>query len=218
MKSKLRVQFSLRMVFVTAVLVAVPLGWFAPQLRAAFAQYFTPIPDVTFSSTSAADSQRWSSFAAMHSYFVQQFVESEGFGFSRIMRLDEPYFRELVVNGRPYQLQRMELVSINGSGEPFAYVNDFYNPTKERLPTAEHRALTEFELSAVKKIKVGREVVYNGDAEQPVLVGDIRATRSCLECHSVKPGELLGCMTYELRPASSYLEALYLTPVSPGGG
>jgi hypothetical protein len=203
-EKSIRLQYSLRTVGFLLAVAAIPLCWFAPQLRAAMERYLQSGQVVPFHTASAAGNNRtWSSFDAMHEFYIQRFVESEGFGFSRILRMDEPMYRQLVVNGQPYTARRMELVSLNGGDEPFAYVNGIGNPRKDSLTRSERRNLSEFEQAAVQAIAQGRTAVFNGDQARPLVVGAIRARKSCLECHSAKPDELLGCMTYELQPALS---------------
>jgi hypothetical protein len=200
-KLRFRAQLSLRSILLLIAVLSLPLGWYAPQLRAAIINFLTPVPDARFVSQGQVQmSQAWSSFEQMHSAYVNAFVESEGFGLRRMITFDDPLMRSLIVNGKPYRVQRLELISLNENERPFAYVNGFANPVKDGIAHAEQRRLTRFEQSSVAKLQAGRNVVYNGDEERPILVGAMRAGNSCLECHEVNKGEVIGCLSYELMP------------------
>lgn len=200
-KLRFRPQLTLRTILLMLVVLSVPFAWYAPQLRAAIISYFTPVPDARFVSQGQVQmSHAWSSFEQMHGFYVNAFVESEGFGLRRMITFDDPLMRSLVVNGKPYRVQRLELISLNEGARPFAYVNGFGNPVRNGIAHAEQRKLTRFEQSSVDKLQAGRTVVYNGDEERPVLVGAMRAGNGCLECHSVRKGEVIGCFSYELVP------------------
>jgi hypothetical protein len=201
-KKRFRLQISLRVVLSAVTVLAVATVWFTPQLRATLAEWHSPAADAAFvSNPSSRNLPFWSSFEAMHTFYENRFVESEGFGLSRVARFDEPIFRLIRVNGTPYRVQRLELVSLGGEQSPVAYRNNSIYPLKEHYKEHKTRPLDEFEQASLKKLGRGRQFVFNGDAVQPRFVGAIRARQMCLQCHEAKKGDLLGAFVYELHPS-----------------
>ena len=202
---RFRPRLTLRFILLLIAVLSATCAWYAPQLRAAIISCLTPAPDARFTSRSKAETSHvWSSFEQMHGFYINAFVESEGFGVRRMVTFDEPYMRSLIVNGKPYRVQRMELISLHEGKTPFAYVNGSRNPVKNGIADAEQRMLTNFERSSIVKIQKGRDVVYNGDQERPLLVGAMRASARCIDCHSARTGDVIGCMSYELVPVSTF--------------
>lgn len=65
---------------------------------------------------------------------------------------------------------------------------------KSEIPT---RELNAFEAIAVAKIMQGQEIVTNRNDSTMQMVGAIRETQKCVECHDVKASALLGAFSYE---------------------
>jgi hypothetical protein len=103
-------RYSLR---IQCKLVASLAIWnFTPEIRAALVRLTSRIPDAPFNASSTTNWPGiWSSFQAMHDWYEKQFVDSEGFGLDRVLRLDEPFARNIEINGRLYRPLRLELVS-----------------------------------------------------------------------------------------------------------
>jgi hypothetical protein len=135
---------------------------------------------------------------AIHSRYVKAFVESDGFGESRLIRLDDPFRTPIENNGQHYLVRKLELISLQNHDIPVAYVNDFKNPVKNRLKLGSTRPLNDFEKEALTDLSRGEEFRFRTDENQPGCVGAIRAQTSCLECHDAKIGDLLGAFSYEL--------------------
>jgi hypothetical protein len=201
--TRVRFQFSLRIFLVVIAVASFGILKFTPQIRAAINRLTARGPDVAFSSNpTVATPGIWHSFQAMHDWYEKQFVESEnGFGFRRVVQFDDPFIRKIEVNGRLYSTQRLELVSFRDRDTPVAFVNKHGNPARKTYKQADTRSLSEFERQALAKLRSGRQFIYNGDSERPQFVGALRAKASCLACHDVKQGELLGGFAYELNPA-----------------
>ncbi|HYF48099.1 MAG TPA: hypothetical protein VEJ63_01740, partial [Planctomycetota bacterium] len=86
---------------------------------------------------------------------------------------------------------------------------------------APHRAMNRFETAAISKLPAARaaadiparwrispedvivERQSNGDVR---VLGAIRTTKSCYDCHATKEGELLGAFTYTLRKTTRQAE------------
>jgi len=177
---------------------------------------------------SADGRRRWSSYEEMHDFFVASFVSSEGFGDSRTPR---PLARqnELDISGKLYHIGHVELISLGdgaglsskGSarpparGEPFAYAT-MNDPTRRMLKDAKYRELSKPEMEALVTLKAGGESTIIGSTEHPVLVGALRATESCLECHNGKEHDLLGAFSYSLVLTPTSESPTFAAPVILG--
>ncbi len=99
-----------------------------------------------------------------------------------------------------WSIRRLELVSLLRFETPRVYVT-------QRLPNLEHlkavptRQLNEFEESNLPKLYRDEDVVLQESAGSILMLGSLRANKTCLKCHSVERGELLGAFSYELRLA-----------------
>jgi hypothetical protein len=195
-------QFTLRFGLVMLTVSCLAVWKFTPQIRAAILQITAPMPDSPFDSTRTISRRDvWASFHDMHRWYEQQFVNSDdGFGLSRVINFDDPFFRKIEIDGQLYLVQQLELVSFADRETPIAYVNRNTRPAKMTSKQAETRTLSEFEKRALLKLQIGRQFIYNGDAKQPEFVGALRASASCLKCHEAKSGDLMGAFAYRLQP------------------
>ncbi len=97
-----------------------------------------------------------------------------------------------------WQIARLELVSLLKFPQPAVYLSDEL-PNMERLANVPTRPLNEFEREALAKLRTEEDLVVRYSANTIRMLGSLRAGKTCLECHSVQRGELLGAFTYELR-------------------
>jgi hypothetical protein len=163
--------------------------------------------------------RRWSSPVAMHEYFIERFVESDGFGSERMAStLTVSSEQQLRLNGQTYQITSIELISLNSGAalrsrvraaparfptsaapttRPFAYIQPF-NVTKAHLQESDRRPLREQELGAIDKLAAGNETVFNERSTPPLLLGAVRASSQCLKCHEGPAGRMLGAFSYSL--------------------
>lgn len=155
----------------------------------------------------------FASAEAMHTVFVNRFLVTPGFGLSRVM---VPHFYRptpnLEVDGKPFLVHAPELIGLEEPSKPVAYSPnvdliskaDVTNRTARAL--MRKRALTAFETNAVKTLQAGRDLVIDQPAArrpgEPVLIlGALRATRDCMQCHECAENTLLGAFSYTLVPA-----------------
>lgn len=98
-------------------------------------------------------------------------------------------------------LNRLDLIGIVTHGHPVAYLTEKL-PNMEELGDAPTRELTEFETNALGELRQEKDLVFeeqaDGDSSRLVMVGALRAGKSCATCHSVPYGTLLGAFSYEL--------------------
>ena len=69
----------------------------------------------------------------------------------------------------------------------------------EELKSARIRDLTEFEAKALKALRAGEDLQIDANLNQIRMVGSMRANNTCLKCHDVSRGELLGAFSYLLQ-------------------
>ncbi len=96
-----------------------------------------------------------------------------------------------------WQTRRMNLVSLLKSPQPAVYESENV-PAMQELVNAKTRPLDKFEAGALKRLRDGEELVTASQTNRILMLGSVRATKRCLECHSVQRGELLGAFSYEL--------------------
>jgi hypothetical protein len=96
-----------------------------------------------------------------------------------------------------WKLNRLELVSLL-KHDHFAVYTSESLPNMEQLDGVPTRTLDEFELLSLGRLFGGEDLVVNATTNRIRMLGGLRASEQCLECHSVKKGELLGAFSYEL--------------------
>jgi hypothetical protein len=94
-------------------------------------------------------------------------------------------------------LHKLELVGTLKQARPMAYVSAQL-PRMEDLKNAPTRELDGFEAAAIRRLQGGEDVATEESLNRIRMVGAVRASAACLDCHNVKRGQLLGAFTYEL--------------------
>lgn len=157
---------------------------------------------------------------AMHDEKSEQFVAVEGFGARRVISMFAFKHFSLAkgatrANWRASR-EQWEIVSIDVVGhaqtEPKTYMTQKI-VAREKLTDIPTRKLDAFEARALGEIRAALTAdnfkkdahaetarFQAGDGTLRVL-GSLRATKGCLDCHKAKEGDLLGALSYTLRPA-----------------
>lgn len=81
---------------------------------------------------------------------------------------------------------------------PVTYVSDNL-PSMNELKDSPIRPLNAFEKASIESLRREKNVEIREDLNRIYMVGSIRAAKDCLDCHSVRRGELLGAFSYELQ-------------------
>lgn len=71
-------------------------------------------------------------------------------------------------------------------------------PNVEELIGVPTRPLNEFESRSLEQLKSGEDLMVNSNESHIEMVGSIRATSQCMECHQVARGTLRGALSYQL--------------------
>jgi hypothetical protein len=147
---------------------------------------------------------------SLHKESYEGFANPEGFGHVRHDGLVAGFvshrFMEMPTGSdvssatRRWQVSRLELVSLLKFAEPAVYVSE-YLPNMDELRDAPTRPLDEFEHGGLSSLRGGEQLVVDERPGELRMLGAVRAARQCLDCHSVRRGELLGAFSYRLHPA-----------------
>lgn len=96
-----------------------------------------------------------------------------------------------------WRATRLELVSLLAHDEPVVYVSR-HLPRMDELKNAPTRRLTPFEAQALPRLRREKDLVVEEGRNRIHMLGALRAGETCLQCHGVRRGELLGAFSYEL--------------------
>jgi len=127
--------------------------------------------------------------------YIQDRDHVAGFESHRFMKL--PSISPENRSKPEFQLVRLELVSLLKHEVPVAYVSD-HLPQMDELRDAPTRPLDDFERNSLDRLRSDEDLVIDDAPNRIRMVGSLRAGKDCLECHSVRRGELLGAFSYEL--------------------
>jgi len=150
----------------------------------------------------------------MHADKAEHFVAVKGFGARRVISMFDMNHFSLAAksNNEKWKVTNIDVVG-NLTHRPRTYMTKDIVSRKE-LTNVPTRMMDEFETKNLEKLRkalAGPEFVKNPAAEFATwkeedggvrILGSLRATKGCLECHTAKEGQLLGALSYTLRPAS----------------
>jgi hypothetical protein len=102
-----------------------------------------------------------------------------------------------------YKLGSVELIGVAMHEPPVAFTASAHPISSQFL---EPRALTSFEERALVELNAGETASVHTDKTGRFVVGALRAKEDCLQCHkSHKVGDLLGALTYRLKPVKDQM-------------
>jgi hypothetical protein len=108
-------------------------------------------------------------------------------------------FHELpTLEEKRWQLRHLELVSLLKFDEPAVYVTD-HLPRMDDLRDAPTRPLNGFKRSHLHALQEGEDLAVDSDPDRIFMLGSIRASKQCLQCHTAERGHLLGAFSYQFR-------------------
>ena len=96
-----------------------------------------------------------------------------------------------------WKVGTIDLVGFLLHETPRAYISANL-PRMEELRDAPTRDLDPFEAEGLKELQGGEDLFVRGSERQVRMLGAIRATRQCLQCHGGDRGDLLGAFSYSL--------------------
>jgi hypothetical protein len=98
----------------------------------------------------------------------------------------------------PWHVTRLELVSLLKHDRPAVYVTERL-PRMTDLDGAKARGLSDFEAKGLASLRAGDELAADATLNRIRMLGAVRASKQCLDCHEAQRGDLLGAFSYELR-------------------
>jgi hypothetical protein len=133
---------------------------------------------------------------------ILDFVNPRGFGYFKdrlhVAGFDSHRFREVPAPANRWKVQTLELVGLLLLDEPAAYVSD-HLPWMDRLRGAPTRPLDRFERYALDALWRGEDLFITQGEEGVRMLGAVRSTKQCVNCHGGDGGDLLGAFSYTLR-------------------
>jgi len=140
-----------------------------------------------------------------HESGLLDFLDPAGFGYvedrEHVAGFEPHQFRstpELAGINERWVVVRLDLVSMLKHKEPVAYATDVF-PNVTDSDDAPTRPLNLLEGRALKALREGDDFTAEPFGDRIRMVGSLRATKQCLECHQVKRGDLLGAFSWELQ-------------------
>lgn len=113
----------------------------------------------------------------------------------------DPFPAWRVENWR-WRVQHIQLVGILSHEQPLVYLTDRL-PSMEQVRRGKTRALDYFEEAALPTLREGEDLFIAGKGETVRMLGALRATKTCQQCHDAEVGDLLGAFSYTLRRGPS---------------
>jgi len=135
----------------------------------------------------------------LHREGVVDFANADGFGYvkdrSHVAGFISHRFSEVPRPRAGWSVGAVELVGLLLHPEPVAYISDQL-PQMEDLRHAPTRKLDDFELKGLESLVRGEDLYAGNTATGLRMLGAVRATKQCVQCHACERGELLGAFSY----------------------
>lgn len=151
-------------------------------------------------------------FLRMHDEGVLSFINSQGFGKTRLPPMSGILHRE--VEGTRQFIVGIQLIGIARHNPPRVFsdgmgMSIFHMPDKQDpRPRIASRAMTVWERQALRDLDAGQRLVIRREGKHTEVVGPIRAGDECLGCHKNKrAGDMLGALVYSLVPVPEEVPA-----------
>ena len=106
-----------------------------------------------------------------------------------------------------WRLQKIDLIALVDHDEPAVYITAKLPLPNEHGVVAKKtvqdkarytRALDFLEIAALEKLMTGDELYIRTKENALRMIGALRASKQCLECHNGKEGDLFGAFSYSL--------------------
>jgi hypothetical protein len=151
-------------------------------------------------------------FHFYHDGGLSDFLYPEGFGYMRdrnqVAGFQAHGFRYLGVAEHEkwrWRVQHILLIGMMRQESPVVYLTDRL-PSMEQIREGKTRAPDLFETAGLAALKDGEDLYLARKGDTVRMLGAVRATRTCQQCHDVSVGQMLGSLSYTLRPAPRALE------------
>lgn len=142
----------------------------------------------------------------MHDDFVLAFVDSAGFGRTRITPMMRAMQRYRMRGETELWVVDVSLIGIAKHDPPKVFSSAFQGfqhveASMPPMPGPKGRPLRPEEQAALRALSAGERLVVRKEEDGLRVTGAIRAADECLGCHKKqRAGDMLGALVYTLRP------------------
>ena len=137
----------------------------------------------------------------MHHASVVDFVNPKGFGYfmdrEHVRGFQPHHFHLMPEIERVWRVRSVELLGLVMHDEPVVYLSDNL-PRMQDLAKGRIDHYQNSEQRGLVMLRSGSDTVAENSSETIHMLGAIRALRSCVACHDVERGQLLGAFSYSL--------------------
>jgi hypothetical protein len=95
----------------------------------------------------------------------------------------------------PWKFQRVDLIGVLLGKAPRVYVSDQL-PSMEKLHETPTRTLDEFEERGLQALREGEDLYQREFGDKLRVIGSLRNSKQCMDCHGKGRGQLLGAFSY----------------------
>lgn len=164
--------------------------------------YLNPYVPPTGVPTDIVESWDEGKMRQFHAESAVDFLNPKGFGYFKNRKEVAGFLShgmsKVQAAPAPWLIARIELIGVVIHAKPVAYLSANL-PRMDELRKAPTRPLDAFETIALEELRKGEDLYARGAADKARMVGAIRATKQCLECHGASRGDLLGAFSYGFR-------------------
>jgi hypothetical protein len=148
-------------------------------------------------------------FDSLHIESMAGFLWPTGFGLVRDranvsgfkshgFRTGVPSYPSSVRENERWRVSHVQLVGILVHDQPLVYLTDKL-PSMEQVRQGKTRTLDFFEEVALPALRDGEDLYIVRKNDTLRMLGALRATKTCQQCHDAEIGDLLGAFSYTLR-------------------
>jgi hypothetical protein len=113
---------------------------------------------------------------------------------------------QLMPNADRWRVDHIQLIGILVHPQPVVYLTNKM-PSMEQVRQGKVRDLDFFEDTALAALREGEDLYIVRKNDTVRMLGAVRATKTCQQCHDAQVGDLLGAFSYTLRPGSGVKSA-----------
>jgi hypothetical protein len=142
-----------------------------------------------------------------HDGGMRAFLHPTGFGYvkdrAHVAGFKPHGFGYLPVHeSKHWRVHHILLIGILSHPDPVVYLTDKL-PSMEQVRQGKTRPLDFFEEAGLASLSQGEDLYIAQKDDTLRMLGALRATKTCQQCHDAQIGDLLGAFSYTLRPSTA---------------
>lgn len=138
----------------------------------------------------------------LHREGIVDFINAIGFGYVKDRRhvagFESHRFSSVPGPKETWEVRRLELVGLLLHDSPIVYLSRNL-PRMDQVRETPTRLLDSFEAAGLETLRGGEDLFFGSASGTVRMLGALRATKQCVECHGGERGDLLGAFSYTLR-------------------